>query len=547
MKSVLNALYSSLESPIDSLPIWLLYVIDIAFTTIMIALAASLIAFLALRFMPGPEYYFDVAVRRGRRLQSTLRERNSEDFMNFAALGTDVVSWAERRSSQRKARSEQQRSERAVVWERALRAFRQSVESPPAVAEQMVSDEPEQDPGIAEEAKRQDSKDEGSVDEQGQHPPDYSEYRRPGNESLHVEYSPGASLNRVLDEMFAPTSESVRNWQIRVSCFGFRIRRGVQILLLPLGGYLLGSLQKPLRWPRSIFRFWAILFATIIVIWARPPDNLWTNLDEAWQSVWMAVEGTTPTRLLPLLLLILAVLLFARRGPLIDQIRARDEAAKEANKLLAQLLGQLIPLSVELRDSWCRAVRRMYWLELKRFVHDASDGYMVMEDRAIVPQSLSTYKFESRRYKPLESQSIVAAVARIGTIQQELIDKGLVSVAAALTKPRYLHIREVGLLPIWSYPLTDRLESRLCVPEFLNRRRQVNEIGAKQAGMPLQSTSSRPALEDFWEHFAQFAAELDLFATRVRVAQYSIDMTISYLERRIGGKWWLQMLGIVAK
>ena len=48
----------------------------------------------------------------------------------------------------------------------------------------------------------------------------------------------------------------------------------------------------------------------------------------------------------PVVLLLVGVLVVTRPSTLIDVIRARDEAAKDANRLLAELSGRLMTLEI---------------------------------------------------------------------------------------------------------------------------------------------------------------------------------------------------------
>jgi hypothetical protein len=135
-------------------------------------------------------------------------------------------------------------------------------------------------------------------------------------------------------------------------------------------------------------------------------------------------------------------------------------------------------------------------------------------------------------------------VTQVIQLQQNFLESGLSTVAARLTRSRYLHIREVGLLPTWSKPQDEQLRIRMCVPSHLAQRRAdyLSRLGATKVDY-----SSQYDLDLLWRITSEFAVERNLYIIRSQVSLSSLLTTIHYLEGRVAGRWWLRMLSIVAK
>jgi hypothetical protein len=102
--------------------------------------------------------------------------------------------------------------------------------------------------------------------------------------------------------------------------------------------------EAGLTWPSRALRPLSIGLAVATTAWTWPTSGVRDALSDAlhWgvsPDLWDAVR-----RYLPLGLVVVAALLLLPRSPLVDRVRARDEAAKDANRLLAELAGRTAKL-----------------------------------------------------------------------------------------------------------------------------------------------------------------------------------------------------------
>lgn len=113
-----------------------------------------------------------------------------------------------------------------------------------------------------------------------------------------------------------------------------------------------------------------LVVSAAMVLWARPLAVA-SSVEGLLRTVWDEVNQVRPTRLLPLLLLVVGLATVSRRVPLIDRIRARDEAAKDANRLLAELYGRLSGLLTALEE-WRNALLTHRHELVRRYVEDST-------------------------------------------------------------------------------------------------------------------------------------------------------------------------------
>lgn len=156
----------------------------------------------------------------------------------------------------------------------------------------------------------------------------------------------------------------------------------------------------------------------------------------------------------PILVLAVGVFAFTRSGNLIDRIRARDEAAKDANRMLAELLAKLSKLDVALQEVHKNidAYRSAYL--------DVASG-AAESGRAWSPE----FGFESDHYRPRASlygrksleilleepefQRLQCALDEVADHLTNIREKGISSVALRI------------LSPVWEELYNCRLQSHL--------------------------------------------------------------------------------------
>ncbi|MFG3101275.1 hypothetical protein ACGFZL_12255 [Streptomyces sp. NPDC048182] len=196
----------------------------------------------------------------------------------------------------------------------------------------------------------------------------------------------------------------------------------------------------------------------------------------------------------PILVLVVGVFAFTRSGSLIDRIRARDEAAKDVNRMLAELLAKLSELDVALQE-----------------VHENIDAY-----RSAYLDAASGAAESGRAWSPgfgFESDHYALGVSLYGKKSLEiLLEKpefqrlqcALDAVADHLTDIREKGISSVALrilYPVWEELFDCRLQSHL----YHSTSRYA--VGIKYSMLGLGWMKER--LETKERHFARLAKKDD--------------------------------------
>lgn len=92
-----------------------------------------------------------------------------------------------------------------------------------------------------------------------------------------------------------------------------------------------------------------LVLSLILTLHLRPYGELTARVREGATALWDFIEQGDAARSLPVLVVVVGFLaVVGRASPIIDRVRAPGEAAKDANKLLASLTGNLVRLGYSL-------------------------------------------------------------------------------------------------------------------------------------------------------------------------------------------------------
>lgn len=307
------------------------------------------------------------------------------------------------------------------------------------------------------------------------------------------------------------------------------------------------------------FRLITLFVAGYAVFWARPSEGF-----SAWSAVvfptvrdWLADPASL--RFIPFALLFFGLIVVFRRVPLIDRIRARDEAAKDANKYLAEMYGALTRLNSEIyhwveklegeRDSLVNALV----LELTNDEYEWHYGGGIGRPKGWNHRRLDMQLDEVGSYVGMEE-----AIRRLTEVREALADKGLLSVARRLTSRVGLSVDELGLLmPPSAGPYgttksieSQRLQHELCLPSRIkaaasNKGLTVLAIYKRASeGKELDRKRLESALEKDAYDFAELIEE---GLVDVRTAWLHARRVPRFLNRRLTGTWWTRSLSVVQK
>ncbi|MBB1259383.1 hypothetical protein [Streptomyces alkaliterrae] len=159
----------------------------------------------------------------------------------------------------------------------------------------------------------------------------------------------------------------------------------------------------------------------------------------------------------PILVLTVGVFAITRSGSLIDRIRARDEAAKDANRMLAELLATLSELDVALQEVHenINAYRSAY-LDVASGAAESgrawSPGFGFESDHYGLRVSLYGRKSLEILLEEPEFQRLQCALDAAADHLAEIREKGISSVALRI------------LSPVWQEIYSCRLQSHLYHP-----------------------------------------------------------------------------------
>lgn len=194
-----------------------------------------------------------------------------------------------------------------------------------------------------------------------------------------------------------------------------------------------------------------LILASVCVFVGRPlPHQVEWSEDRVAEAAELLTDPAA-SRLLPFAVLLVALMLISRRTPLIDHIRARDEAAKDANRLLAQLYGRLDVLDHAIYD-WRTYLERQRPRMLMVWVENATGGeYGWRHDGGIYKRHSSSDIMQDSMDP--NAEIVDKALAGVLETEDRLRDAGLTHVAVSLTRRIYSLMREIGVLrglPGWN-------------------------------------------------------------------------------------------------
>jgi hypothetical protein len=300
--------------------------------------------------------------------------------------------------------------------------------------------------------------------------------------------------------------------------------------------------------PSDALRPTVLVLAAAAVLWVRPIKNQGITARRAATTAWQKMGDVTPSRLLPLLVLAIGVLIVVRPTPLIDRIRARDEAAKDANRLLSELYGGLTHLYYAL-SAWLDYLKSERTTLLEEWVEQVTDQEYTWRFRGGLELIGDSWRHSPTRSEHGDvSSEMETAISAITDIDQSLRDKGLTRVALRLTYRVSRSIIELGLMS--PYPTWDasRLHSVFYSPSNLERVQRdaamVNAVGVRRR--------DDAAAPDYFEQRLESAAfnrarYLDLSIAEIERQQLHLQRVRTHLNSRMLGSWWTRSLSVLQK
>lgn len=200
----------------------------------------------------------------------------------------------------------------------------------------------------------------------------------------------------------------------------------------------------------SVFRPGIWLVTIVVVLVLRPPQNAFSEVNDAIRETWQNLSRVDVRLLLAVIPLTIAVTVFATRGALIERVRMRDEAIKEAAKYAGRLLGAAEQLHAALdaeheRNAEMSSVGHV----TQEIVNEASDGKYVWiwQSRELDPAERSPDSEIAQPFQ-LGDPSVDSAASKLGALLDEVADAGLRWPLAKLLIPIHWHLAETHLAPL---------------------------------------------------------------------------------------------------
>ncbi len=189
----------------------------------------------------------------------------------------------------------------------------------------------------------------------------------------------------------------------------------------------------------------AVILSAVLVLLGRPVPNQGAEVSEFADDVWHTLTSSEAGRLLPLTLLVLALFVVSRGTPLVDHIRARDEAAKDANRLLSELLGALGRLDRQLYE-WRQDLDDGRFRIVRRWVDVTTSGRYCWNYDGGIERTDSVDMWGTSPIREHDGSELYAAMDAVTDVEQRLDRAGLSHVARRLTRKVRASTSALGLI-----------------------------------------------------------------------------------------------------
>ncbi|WP_433662667.1 hypothetical protein ACQPW1_11280 [Nocardia sp. CA-128927] len=301
-----------------------------------------------------------------------------------------------------------------------------------------------------------------------------------------------------------------------------------------------------------------VVLSLVAVLWVRPSNELSTDARERISDLTgisdSLLSNTAITRFWPIALFVLTLLVVgARQSAVLDRICARDEAAKDANRLLAELCGALIRVRYQLMlwDMWL-TWQFEYPLVDARVVRFTNGAYCHSMRGAggIQRRDPRTSKAEGLDAELDGFQSSLSAVLDdLAGVCQKITTAGLTTVCWRLTTRISRPIVELELLN--QHEVVDpsiRFSSRPATVKTLLDRPvfawPCTDFDTNERNYDAVSTASVNSAE---REMFEFRARLSDLVCDLAVTDYNCRRVINHLNRRMHGSPLQRIASAMAK
>jgi hypothetical protein len=292
-----------------------------------------------------------------------------------------------------------------------------------------------------------------------------------------------------------------------------------------------------------------IVGAAVAVLWIRPMHQQ-DSLRSFASRLWRETTSITATRILPLAVLLLGIVIVTRPSSLIDVIRARDEAAKDANRLLAELNGRLGRLEVAIYH-WREYLVRSRYSMLRKWVDHSSDGDYTWDYAGGVsrmsPEHLHRYWSDFPDETTRHEEELAAIIHEISALKNLISDKGLYLVILRQTARVSASMAKLALGTDYRRD-EDHFRRSFRTPDHVDRflRDQEQHVSRRPIG-----ERDELDLKRYEKNLEQTAYNvlrvLDFYALDLMVLERHLRRVRIFLTKRVIGSFWTRALSVVQK
>ncbi|MFJ6798594.1 hypothetical protein [Streptomyces sp. NPDC091268] len=292
--------------------------------------------------------------------------------------------------------------------------------------------------------------------------------------------------------------------------------------------------ELPMRIVRVFSRRSVILGTAVFLVYDYERPGTWgSDLDRCVSMLSRLAEQRT---WIPVLVLLAGVLAASRSSPLVDRVRARDEAAKDANRMLTELLAKLRELQVAVRlcHETLPSYRQSYFDTLcgpyqRRSVWSPEGG--------IQPDHMFRVGFSGKEFDEPEFQRARTATEAVNAQLNAIRDKGLASVVFRMLSPVSTALWDCGFHRelSFSWRLRESKVSTFDCDWMARRNENIEKRMSRGRG------NEPPCRLDVT--LVHEAYQVDDLILRSMLNEFQLERICTFLQKRIHGTTLTRLLG----
>lgn len=240
--------------------------------------------------------------------------------------------------------------------------------------------------------------------------------------------------------------------------------------------------------------------------------------------------------------LVIVALALIPRTPLVDHIRARDEAAKTANAQLAQLAGSMAALYYG-ASLWGAVVERNRSIYVREMVRNYTHGTRIWSGGVVSSPDTLRQSLSSRWCAQEPPQEFIDAYARVREQRLLLQQTGVEMVAWRLSGRALNSLKLAGIH--W-YGLPTDLDMRRVYHPPEEIEKFLTEFGPT-APWPVDSPPEPWREADLTRVAANAARVMDLFLVDIALAEFALYEATNFLTGRMVSRWWIRAFGAMQR